>query len=87
MKAYTLGEKTREIVKRIKALLAPEKSGPERARHLELIGSILFLIRTGQAKPIEENRLSEILKANGKAFEPNDAKEAVVSLKRYGYAL
>ena len=87
LKAYTLGEKTRAIVERVKNLLAPDKGARERAKHLELVASVLFLIRTGQAKPNEEGRLSQILKANGKAFEPDDAKDAVASLERNGYAL
>lgn len=87
LKAYTLGEKTRAIVERVKSLLNSSSEGCPRAKHLELVASVLFLIRTGQAKPTESQRLSEILKANGKAFEPHDAKQAVEALGRYGYPL
>jgi len=85
MGAYTLGEKTRNIVERVKDLITAPKRAGERAKRLELLASVLFIVRTGQAKPNEEVKLSEILKANGKAFEPNDAKEAVASLARNGY--
>lgn len=87
LKAYTLGEKTRAIVEGVKTLVAPQIDAVARAKHLELIASVLFLIRTGQAKPAEHAKLSAVLKANGKAFEPDDAEKAVASLRRYGYAL
>ncbi len=85
-KAYALGEKTRDVIGKIKTLLAPDLSLQERAKHLELLASVLFLIKTGQAKPEEDQNLSTILKANGKPFEPDDTKEAVAALMSHGYA-
>lgn len=87
VKAYTLGEKTRAIVDRVKELVAPRLEPGARAKQLELVASVLFLIRTGQARPTEHDKLSGILKANGKAFESDDAEKAVASLRRYGYPL
>jgi uncharacterized protein YwgA len=84
--AYTLGEKTRNIVSKIKEFFAQPGSLAERAKELELLASVLFLLKTGQAKSDNEQEISNILKANGKPFEPDQAKRAVGLLHSHGYA-
>jgi len=86
VKAYGLGEKTRALIGNVKGLFEPNFPLSERARHLELLASVLFLIKTNQAKPDENQNLSTILKANGKQFEAEDAQRAVALLKGHGYA-
>lgn len=87
IKSYGLGEKTRAVIANVKTLFEPTLPLSERAKHLELLASVLFLIKTGQANPNESQKLSSILKANGKLFESTDAKEAVDLLKSHGYAV
>lgn len=86
IESYALGGKTRQIVAKVKGLLDKAGNLSERAKELELLASVLFLIKTGQAKPSDDQRLSSILKSNGKPFEPDQAQRAVDLLHSYGYA-
>jgi uncharacterized protein YwgA len=87
VKSYGLGEKTRTLIASVKSLFQQDLALPDRARHLELLASVLFLIKTGQAKPDESHKLSSILKANGKPFETTHAEQAVALLKSHGYSV
>jgi hypothetical protein len=87
LKKYTFGGKTKAIIAQIKDLLAPGEPLKERAKRVELLASVLFLVRTGQAGGSEQDRLVEILEANDKRFDASQVHEAVVSLRGSGYAL
>jgi uncharacterized protein YwgA len=87
LKSYALGEKTRAVVEKVKSLLATTDAGLPRPRHWELLASVLFLVRTGQAPADDAERLSQILKINKKQFEPSDAERAVAHLRQNGYPL
>ncbi len=54
------------------------------ARRLELLASVLFLIKTEQTKANDFEATSKILKSNGKQFDASEVRNAVSELKKYG---
>jgi len=55
-------------------------------KRLELLASVLYLVRTRQASAGVPGKISEILKANNKPFEETDVVEALGQLEQYGFA-
>ena len=55
-----------------------------RVRRLELLASVLFLVKTGQAKVNDPSGTSSILRKNDKDYNPDEVKDAVKQLKAYG---
>jgi uncharacterized protein YwgA len=82
---YTFGKKTKALIGEIWDLFQPNQRLHERAKRLELLASVLFLFKTGQATPDEEDSLVSILKANGKNFGTSEVHQAVGSLRSSGY--
>jgi hypothetical protein len=61
------------------------KPAEELPKHLELLASVLFLIRTGQGKKSDSSYISQILKANEKPFNKEDVELALVELQHHGF--
>jgi len=53
-------------------------------RRLELLASVLFLVKTGQAKTSDPSGTSSILRKNDKHYNPDEVKDASKQLKAYG---
>jgi uncharacterized protein YwgA len=84
LKAWKLDEQSKARINQIKDLF----SGLEvRAlvKRLELLASILFMVRTGQAKPDDWKPIDDLLKINGKQFTETHIKEALATLSQYGF--
>jgi uncharacterized protein YwgA len=79
---YKLTHLTREKIRKVSALWANKSDAKVgRARWLELLASVLFLIRTRQSDAADSASLSDILRKNQKYFSP---KEAVHELRETG---
>ena len=85
LKGWQLDEASRQRIGSLKALFSGSLS--EVAKHLELLASVLFIARTGQAKAEDHGRISHLLKLNDKPFSQHNVSEAVATLGKYGIAL
>lgn len=82
---WKLDQESAAVAGRLQALLAaPGEGKTDRAKRLELLGSLLFLLNTRQATPSDPAKASEILKSNGKPFSTDDVSRAITELKNYG---
>ena len=57
------------------------------ASFLELLASVLFLIRTRQASSEEPKQIERILKANDKPFDEKEVVTALQFLRQHGFAV
>lgn len=82
---WRLDAASRERIAALKDLFsAPSVSAL--ARRLELLGSILFMVRTGQA-PADVKEITRLLHLNDKPFKEAEVSEALATLRQYGFAL
>lgn len=86
LQGWQLDEESKQRIARLKALFFG-KSLPALAKHLELLASVMFLIRTRQATATDATRIAQILKINGKPFIAEDVHKALKELGDYGFAL
>ena len=82
---WQLDVESKTRIGRLKTLLTVGALA-ELAKHLELLASVLFLIRTGQFRAEAHARISDILKVNNKPFEETDVVGALNQLREYGFA-
>jgi len=57
------------------------------AKTVELLASIVFLIRTRQANTSDPREIARILKLNGKSFTAVDVEKACGQLRQHGFKL
>jgi uncharacterized protein YwgA len=82
---WKLDAKSTALIQGLKPLLTTgEEQKGHRARHLELLASVLFLLNTSQANAHDPEGISTILKKNGKAFDATDVRQALKELKTHG---
>jgi uncharacterized protein YwgA len=85
LKKYKLTDPTREKIRKVSNLWTTRPDGKtKRAQWLELLASVLFLIRTRQADTADFEYISEILKKNQKDFSPKEVETAVDALRQTG---
>jgi uncharacterized protein YwgA len=84
---WELDEHSQTTISRLKNLLNNNKLLKDRARHLELLASILFLLYTRQAQPAEKEKILEILKINKKQFTIQNVNSAFEELKNYEFSV
>jgi len=53
-------------------------------RHLELLASVLFLLKSNQGQPHNPSKLREVLLQNKKDFSEAEIKDAIQELGRHG---
>jgi uncharacterized protein YwgA len=81
LRAYKLTDPTCERIRKVSKLwTAGPDAKAKRAQWLELLASVLFLIRTRQADTENFAYISEILRKNQKDFSVQDVKMAVEAL-------
>lgn len=85
LKGWQLDPESKKRIGRVKKLVTGGELA-KLAKRLELLASVLFLIRTRQANAAAPGSISDILKVNGKAFEEEQVVEALGQLKEYGFA-
>lgn len=83
---WKLDDVSAAVASKLQTLLAhPEENTADRAKRLELLGSLLFLLNTRQATANDPGKAAEILQRNGKPFTTEQVSEAVLELKEYGF--
>ncbi|HWL52823.1 MAG TPA: hypothetical protein VNQ90_10325 [Chthoniobacteraceae bacterium] len=82
---WELDAASKKKVSLLKALFS-KHTGPSLAKHLELLASVLFLVRTGQAGPGNIRRIVEILHKNNKHFNESEVTGAFKELSSHGFA-
>jgi len=85
LEGWRLDEASRSRIADLKALFTAT-SVSALAERLELLGSILFMVRTKQAAP-EAKDITRLLRSNNKHFKEAEVSEALATLSRYGFAL
>jgi uncharacterized protein YwgA len=83
LKGWRLDDESRERIHKLKGLFT-STSLAQLAKNLELLASMLFIVRTGQAKPDDYARISDLLKINDKPFSAADVSKAMETLRSYG---
>ena len=85
LRNWELDESSSAIAAKLQSLLRREGEPlAKQASRLELLASILFLYKTGQAKPNDPDATSRILKKNAKPFGPEEVKSATKELRDHG---
>ena len=84
LEKWQLDEESKQRISKLKEMLAGTAVSVV-AKHLELLASVLFLIRTGQVMPNDPVQISSLLQANKKPFNREDAERAVGELNQYGF--
>jgi hypothetical protein len=82
---WKLDEPSAEKATKLQPLLAhPQEDTSARAKRLELLGSLLFLLNTRQATVSDPNKASQILNSSGKPFSAVEVSGAITELREYG---
>ena len=82
---WKLDDQSTEKAGMLKALLTrPDEDTAVRAKRLELLGSLLFLLNTRQAATSEPDKAAELLQRNGKQFSSEQVSKAITELKAHG---
>ena len=85
LKGWRLDDESRKRIAALKDLFTGG-SLTKLAKRLELLASVLFIVRTGQAKANDCARIAHLLKINDKPFTKADVSGAMDTLRRYGIA-
>ena len=85
LKKWNLDETSKERISKLKNLFTCGREALPKT--LELLASVLFLLRTRQADAGDTARISKILKDNSKPFEPADVERALQTLRDHAYAI
>jgi hypothetical protein len=83
--SWQLDSESKAHIGRLKTLFSGQALG-ELVKRLELLASVLYLVRTHQVRAGAPRRISEILKANNKPFGQGDVLGALRQLRGYGFA-
>jgi len=81
---WTLGNKSQERLQQIQNLVIGAGSQEERAKRLELLASVHFLIDRGQVPGIDAKKICETLGRFKKTFTEAEVQTAIAELKEYG---
>ena len=83
--SWQLDSESSGRIGRVKELFCGKELGKV-AKRLEMLASVLYLIRTRQASADVPAVISEMLKANNKPFEEAEVVEALGQLGQYGFS-
>jgi uncharacterized protein YwgA len=84
LRGWKLDDASKGKIDRLKSLFSASVDRRAQARRLELLASVLFLMKTNQAKPNEPEETSKILRRYSKHYHAQDVRDAVEELKGYG---
>ncbi len=80
LQRWVLDDTSRQRIEQLKPLFTTNGPRPVPQR-LELLASVLFLLKTNQAEA--PDKIARILKINDKPFNEQDVQEALVELRKY----
>ena len=86
LKDWKLDEESKQKVAKFNGLFAASSTGVL-AKHLELLSSILFLVRTGQGDKANPAGITATLQKHGKKFDLAEVIEGLHELVRYEFAV
>jgi len=86
LEGWRLDNESKQRIGRLKGLFT---SAPlaKLAKQMELLASVLFIVRTGQAKADACARIAHLLKINDKPFTEAEVSCAMDTLRKYGISL
>ena len=82
LKRWVVDDTSRQRIEQLKPLFTPNGRRPISQR-LELLASVLFLLKTNQAEVSATEKIARILKINDKPFNEQDVQEALAELRQY----
>jgi hypothetical protein len=80
---WRLDETSLQRLEDLKPLLNDQEPD-QRARHLELLASVHFLLQTGQGRSTSPEELGDVLRRYGKDFTAQQIRQAIEELTQYG---
>jgi len=80
---WFLDEPSKSILAELKAFFSTFKK--DKARRFEMLGSVLFAIKTGQAKASDTPKITKLMKDAGKNFSEQEVNETVKTLQSKGF--
>lgn len=85
LKEWKMDEASKQRIEKLKPLLVPIHSKSV-AWWVELLASVLFLVRTRQSSVDDMAGLAGILKKYGKPYGQTEVAEAIKALKEHGFS-
>ena len=82
LKRWVVDDTSRQRIEQLQPLFTPNGRRPISQR-LELLASVLFLLKTNQAEASAPDNIARILKINDKPFNEQDVQEALAELRQY----
>lgn len=82
---WKLDEASLNLVGRFKSLFQG-RVGHALAKHLELLSSVLFLVRTGQGQATNPAAITATLHKYGKQFSQEQVVQGIAMLRQHGFA-
>ena len=83
--SWQLDGESKGRISAVKKLFSSKELG-KLVKHLELVASVLYMIRVRQAGADAPAKISEMLKANNKPLEESDVAGALGELNQHGFA-
>lgn len=85
LQGWKLDDASKERIDRLKPLLAAEGADkPSQVRRMELLASVLFLIKTEQTEASDAEGTAAILRKYKKDYDAKAVRKAVHQLRAYG---
>ena len=84
LQGWKLDDASKQRIDRLNSLFSKGDGKAEQTRHLELLGSVLFLINTNQVKAKDAEETFSILRRYSKKYDASDVRKAVKELRKYG---
>lgn len=85
LRDWNLDEASRTLVGKFKSLFQG-RTGHALAKHLELLSSVLFLVRTGQGQATNPAAITTTLHKYGKQFSTDEVVRGIAELRQHGFA-
>jgi uncharacterized protein YwgA len=86
LRGWSLDDASKDRIEKLKPFLAGPGDKAAKARRMELLASILFLINTHQAKANEPEEIAATLKKFKKNYDAKAVREAIHELRGHGFA-
>jgi uncharacterized protein YwgA len=82
---WSLGDASKQKLAKIKQFFLKLKAKPDPVKAFELFASVLFAVKTGQAKADDGKHITQLMQAAGKSFSEGDVNEAIKCLREQGF--
>ena len=86
LKDWKLDDESKQVVAKFKNLFSEPSTGAL-AKQLELLSSVLFLVKTGQGDKANPTGITTTLHKHGKKFSLTEVIGGLQELARYGFAI